>query len=64
MEKRYGRGYVAHNVLADLVRDGWGSLEKRILYLTSEKMSIMRLRYNKPATANRVFSGKWQVKRR
>ncbi len=22
-EKRYGRGYVAYNVLADLVRDGW-----------------------------------------
>ena len=27
-EKRYGRGYVAYNVLADLVRDGWRPSEK------------------------------------
>ena len=29
--KRYGRGYVAYNVLADLIRDGWrppGKTEK------------------------------------
>jgi len=27
-EKRYGRGYVAYTVLADLVRDGWRPPEK------------------------------------
>jgi len=27
-EKRYGRGYVAYIVLADLVRDGWCPPEK------------------------------------
>ena len=27
-EKRYGRGYVAYIVLADLVRDGWKPPEK------------------------------------
>lgn len=26
--KRYGRGYVAYTVLADLVRDGWRPPEK------------------------------------
>ncbi len=27
-EKRYGKGYVAYNILADLVRDGWRPHEK------------------------------------
>tara|TARA_B100002003_G_C13639675_1_gene326445 strand:- start:4 stop:213 length:210 start_codon:yes stop_codon:yes gene_type:complete len=27
-EKRYGRGYVAYHVLADLVRDGWRPPER------------------------------------
>jgi len=27
-EKRYGRGYVAYNILADLVKDGWRPPEK------------------------------------
>ena len=27
-EKHYGRGYVAYNVLADLVKDGWRPPEK------------------------------------
>jgi len=26
--KRYGKGYVAYSVLADLVRDGWRPSEK------------------------------------
>jgi hypothetical protein len=27
-KKRYGRGYVAYSVLADLVKDGWRPPEK------------------------------------
>jgi hypothetical protein len=27
-KKRYGKGYVAYSILADLVRDGWRPSEK------------------------------------